>query len=397
MPTFRYAALTAAGERVSGTLAASGPQGVLAELEARRLTPVDVKEEVLRRPLLVRGISVRATATAYQQVADLLRAGVPLLRALKLLSNSKSSPRLAAAIKGVADQVAEGTDLADAMAKDPAVFDPVHVAMVRAGERGGFLEQTLARLAKLLESQADLRSKVLGNLIYPAVLVVFFVAVLGLIFGVFIPMFRPMFDRMESTLGPLTKSVLIASTIVRAWGLPMLGATVLGAIGLWRLAQREDVQARLARLRLRLPVVGTLARAIATARFCRVLGTMLVNNVPMLGALSIVKDAAGDPLMAEAIGRASEAVRAGQRLADPLAQSQLFDDDVLEMIRVGEQANNLGPVLGTIADTLDARVDRLLAAAVKLIEPLMLLGVALVVTWVAMALILPLTRMGQLA
>jgi len=397
VPTFRYSALTASGERVAGTLSAAGPQAVLSELEARRLTPVDVREEAERRPILVRGIPTRAMATAFQQTADLLRAGVPLLRALRLLAGARANPRLAVAMKALADQVAEGSDLADAMAKDPATFDTVHVAMVRAGERGGFLEQTLARLGKLLEAQADLRAKVLGNLIYPAVLVVFFVAVLGLIFGVFIPMFRPMFDRMEGTLGPLTKSVLIASTIIRTWGLPLLVALIAGTVSLWRLAQRPDMQERLARLRSRTPVVGRLTRAIASARFCRVLGTMLANNVPMLSALAIAKDAAGNPLLAAAVAKAAEAVRAGQRLADPLAESAFFDDDVLEMIRVGEQANNLGPVLANIADTLDARVDRLLGAAVKLIEPLMLLAVALVVTWVAMALILPMTRLGQLA
>lgn len=414
--------MTPAGERVAGTITAASQEAVLAELEARRLVPVNVSESAGRPSLLSlanqvlggapassapasaapgqpglfrRRISARVLATAYQQIADLLRAGVPLMKALRLLAGNKTNPRLATAFKALADAVAEGTDLGDAMAAQPENFHSVHVAMVRAGERGGFLEQVMARLAKLVDSQAEMRAKIIGNLVYPGILITGFSIVLGLIFGVFIPMFRPMFDRMQDQLGLLTHSVLFASTAVRSWGwllLPLLALIVVaGAIAL----QRQDIRLKLERLRMRMPVIGPLARSIAVARFARVLGSMLHNSVPMLTALSIAKDAAGSPVLGAAIAQASEAVRAGQRLADPLAASGLFAEDVIEMIRVGEQANNLADVLSTIADTLEARVDRMLAAAIKLIEPLMLLVVALVVMWVAMALIVPMTRLGQ--
>ncbi|MGD9689307.1 MAG: type II secretion system F family protein [Phycisphaerales bacterium] len=396
MASFTYQALTAAGERVVGTITAANQDAVLSELESRRLVPVTVAPAPERRALFSfrRGVSTRTLGNAYRQTADLLRAGVPLLRALRLLGAGKSSPRLAQAFKELADAVAEGADLADAMSQRPEVFGTVHVAMVRAGERGGFLEEVLARLARLVDAQAEMRSKVIGSLIYPAVLVGGFTIVLGLVFGVFIPMFRPMFDRMQDQLGPLTHSVLISSTLVRSYGWITLPVLALALVGLVVALRQDAARLRLERLRLRAPVIGPLSRNVAIARFARVLGSMLHNNVPMLSALTIAKDAAGSPILAAAIADAAEAVRAGQRLADPLARSGLLDDDVIEMIRVGEQANNLDVVLMTIADTLEARVDRLLSAAIKLIEPLMLLSVALVVAWVAMALILPMTRLG---
>ncbi len=401
MASYRYTALTASGQRVAGSLTAANQQAVLAELETRRLAPIEVEEErsgpsMLNLPVLRGRISTRAMAGAYQQLSDLLRAGVPLLRSLRLLGGSKATPRLASAFKELADAVAEGADVADAMARRPEIFDPVHVAMVRAGEKGGFLEPVMSRLGRLLNGQAELRGKIIGNMVYPAVLVIFFVAVLGLIFAVFIPMFRPIFDRMQSQLGPMTNSVLLLSTLVRSYGLLLVGGVVGAAAGLYTLARRPKMKARLARWQLKTPVIGPLVKAIAIARFCRVLGTMLANNVPLLAAMAIAKDAAGHPVLAEAIGAAAEAVRAGQRLADPLADSGLLSEDVLEMIRVGEQANNLDVVLITIADTLDGRVDRLLSAAVKLIEPLMLMLIGLVVAWVAMALILPMTKIGQM-
>jgi type II secretory pathway component PulF len=393
MASFSYTALTAAGERVTGTLAAASEQAVLSELESRRLVPVSVRAQRERKPILVRRVSLRALGGAYRQASDLLRAGVPLLRTLRLLGSSKANPRLAASFKELADAVAEGSDLADAMSRKPDTFTTIHVAMVRAGEKGGFLEQVLGRLSRLVDGQAELRAKIIGNMIYPTVLVVAFTIVLGLIFGLFIPMFRPVLDRMGEP-GLLTKSVLITSQIVRSYGLVLLAILIAAAIGAIVLTRRPRVRLQLARLQLRLPVLGPLTRAIAVARFCRVLGTMLGNNVPLLAAIAIAKDAAGNPILADAIAQAGEAVRAGQRLADPLGESGLFSEDVVEMIRVGEQANNLDAVLITVADTLESRVDRMLAAAIKLIEPLMLFGVAMVVMWVAMALIVPMTRLG---
>lgn len=394
MPSFRYTALTATGERVLGVLTGASEQAVLAELETRNLTPVALAAEEERRRVRRRRVaSARQLATAYEQLADLLRAGVPLLRGLRLLGSQKSAPRLAKVFAELADAVAEGTDLAEAMGQRPEVFPPIHVAMVRAGEKGGFLEAVLARLGRFLTAQADLRGKVIGSLIYPAVLVVVGAAALLAIFGILIPMFRSMFSKME--LGVLTKAVLGASDLVRGYGPVLLVVVVGAAAGGWWLAQREGVREALERFRTRAPIIGPLTRALAVSRFCRILGTMLANSIPMLPALQIAKDAAGNTLLERAIAEATESVRQGQALAPPLGASGLFPEEIVEMIAVGESANNLDEVLLTVAETVDRRVDRMLGTAVRLIEPLMLLVLAGVIALVAMALILPMTRMSQ--
>jgi type II secretory pathway component PulF len=398
MPSFQYTAITASGERVAGVLAAGNEQAILAELETRRLVPVVVKPVKERHAGFGPGggggrISRRALAGSYAQLADLLRAGVPLMRGLRLLGGRRSSPVLAKTFAELADAVAEGTDLAEAMNARPATFPKVHVALVRAGEKGGFLENVLARLGQFMTAQADLRAKVLGSLIYPSVLVATGVLVMGAIFGIFIPKFRPIFSKIP--LNGLTKGVLAASDLVSRYGLFLLVGLVAGVFVLWGYSRRPSVRRYLDELRTRAPVIGPLTRSMAVARFCRVLGTMLANSIPMIAAMQIARDAAGNILMEEAIDGATEAVRQGEALAPPLSASGLFSDDVVEMISVGESANNLDSVLITIADTVEQRLDRQLSAAVKLIEPVLLLILAAVIGIVAIALVMPMTQLSS--
>lgn len=394
MPTFQYTAFDAGGRRVGGALAAPSEQAMLSELESRRLTPVSITPEPERGGWRRRGVGVRALAESYHQMSDLLRAGVPLVRALRLLGARKAVPRLSAAYRALADAVAEGQELADAMNANPSIFGPVHVAMVRAGEKGGFLESVFARLGQFLSTQAELRSKVIGSMIYPAILVVVGVIVLGVVFGIFVPMFEPMFERIRDRLPLISRAVFGMSALVTTYGLFVL--VIVGAAGfaLHRAWRRPSVRLWAARARTRAPVIGPLVRGLAAARFCRMLGTLLGNGIPVLAAMQIARDAAGNPLMAQAIDRAADAVRAGQPLAPPLAESGLFGEDVVEMIAVGEAANNLDDVLLNIADTIERRTDRLLTNAVKLIEPAMLLAIAMTVGLVAAALILPMTQLS---
>jgi type II secretory pathway component PulF len=392
MPLFEYTALNPAGQRIAGVLAGASEQAVLTELEARQLVPVAIQTKKEATSFLRRRVSGRRLAANYIQLADLLKAGVPLLRALKLLGNRKSQPRLAAIFKELAEGVSQGGELAEVMAKHPDVFPRVHVAMVRAGEKGGFLEAVMARLGQFVMGQAELKGKVIGNLIYPVLLVVFGAGVLGLIFGVFVPKFKPMLAEIPN-LPLVSKFVFGASTLVAEYGLWTFGALVVVAVTLWRISRRPDVRRRLAELRTRMPVLGPLVRALAAARFCRMLGTMLGNGIPVLTAMQIAKDAAGNILMEEAVDKATESVRAGQQLAGPLEESGLFSDDVIEMIAVAESANNLDEVLITIAATIEGRVDRLLSNVIRLLEPVLLVTIALGVVVVAAGLILPMTQM----
>lgn len=391
MPTFEYIAIDKAGARTTGVLAGNTEQAVYAELESRSMTPVRVAEQSERTG--VGGIGKRQLATVYTQFADLMRAGVPLMRSIALLSRQKSQPKLATVFRKLGERVSDGGELAAAMAEQPAVFPRVHVAMVRAGEKGGFLEQVFDQLGRFVLAEAELRGKIIGSLVYPIVLLTIGSGVLGVLFVFFVPMFREkMLSRLDS-VPPVTSFVMGVSDIVSDYGLILLVLFAGAAIGVWSLRTREDVRRKISIVRTKAPVLGPLTRALAAARFCRLLGTMETNGVPLLTAMGIAKDAAGNALMEDAIDKAIEAVRAGEPLAGPLAESGLFADDVIEMISVGEAAGNVDQVLLNIADTLEGRVDRLLAGAVKLIEPLLLVFMAMGIGLVAVALILPMTQL----
>ena len=393
MPVFEYKALTVSGERVAGSLAGASEQAILSELESRKLTPVAVSAQKERAAILQRRVKKRALAMSYRQVADLLRAGVPLLRALKLLGRRRSHPMLAQVYRELAEAVEDGEELAEAMERRPDVFPSVHIAMVRAGERGGFIEAVLERLSSFVQSQAELQSKIAGSMIYPAVLVTVGTIILGVIFGVFIPQFEPLFERIDR-LPAISSFVFFVSDLITQYGLFTLVAIIAVGVLAWRLARRADVKRRLTKVQTFAPVIGPLTRAMATARFCRMLGTMLGNGVPVLKAMEISKAAAGNVLLIEAVEGATESVRGGDELAPPLERSGLFSDDIIEMISVGESANNLDQVLVTIADTIDDRVERLLSSAVKLIEPALLLAIAMAIAIVAAALILPMLQLS---
>lgn len=396
MPTFRYQAIDSSGQAVAGKLAGASEAAILGELAERSLVPVEVLAEKPRASFKRKGLGSRQLATAYQQVADLLRAGVPLMRAIALLARGKSKPRRAEVFRQLAESLSRGEELADAMAAQEGVFPPTHIAMVRAGEKGGSLEPVLVRLAAMVKAQAELRAKLFGALAYPAVLVFVGVGVLGLIFGLFLPMFGDVLEQVDP-MPPITVALFAVSDAVTAKG--PITAVVLAVLGVvaWRLGKRPDVARAIAVARTRAPVLGPLVRNIAVARFCRTFGTMLANGVPVLAAMRIAEDAAGNVLLKEAVARAAEAVRSGEPLAGPLGVSGLFDEDVVEMIAVGESANNLADVLETIAQTIETRVERLLSTAVALVGPMMLLGLAVVVAFVAIGLILPMLELSNVS
>jgi len=393
MPNFAYIARDAAGQKVTGTLTnLAGEDAAVAELQSRQLAPVTIKA-VRPAPVLQQRISLRQRATMFTQLADLLRSGVPLLRALRLVGRAKSSGRLSAIMSVVAEAVADGEPLADAMAKHGSVFPQIHVAVVRAGERGGFLDVVLARLGEYLEQQADLRSRVIGGLIYP-VMVLSFGAVLVLLALVyFVPKFEALFKSPD--LPAATMLLLGASRLVtERWPMLLVGVAIAMTLGVW-VWRQPGIRRSLLKAQLRVPVLGSLVRGLAVSRFARTLGMLLDNSIPMLTAMQISRDAVGHQLMAEAVESATDSVRRGESLAGPLSQSGLFEEEVIEIIGVGESANNLPEVLLRIAETQEKRVERWLNVLVRLMEPLLLLVLAGVVVFIFLALVLPLMKMGS--
>ena len=395
MATYEYIAKSASGEEVAGVLQADNEAGAVRTLDERRLFPVRLTERVpaagggARR----RRVRPRDLGVAYGQLADLLTAGVPALRAIETLARATPVPALAAVLVSVRDDVAAGKTLADAMAVHPRVFTALHAAMVRAGERAGFLEDVLTNLSEFLERQDDLRSKIRGAMIYPLLLVVLgTVAVTGILV-LLVPRFKPLFAGIALP-GPTMVLFGISDLILQHWAL-LAALAALAAIGLRAFLRSAYGRRKWEQWRLKTPVFGRAVRMVGITRFCRILGTMLANGVPILSALAISKDAAGSQLLAESIERAAESVRAGEPLAAPLAESGLFPAEILEMIAVAEESNQLEKVLVQIADAVERRTNRQVDQAVRLIEPLILVLLAVTIGFVAAGLLYPIFTMGQ--
>lgn len=394
MPRFQYTALDTTGKRLMGVLDGQSEQSILAELENRALVPVQIVEKRERAGLRRRGMPARKLAEVYIQFADMLQAGVPVLRALRVLAGQRDQ-RVANVFREIAAAVADGDELGEAMSRRPDVFRPTHVAIIRAGEKGGFLEEAVARLGQFVETQAELRGKLTGSMIYPLVLVFMGTVILLVIFSVLIPMVRPMFDRVEQ-LPAITELVFAIANVASSYAPLVLALAAVLIGGFLFLLRREGFRAFWDGVVLRIPAVGGLLRSIAVARFARMLGTMLGNGVPMLPALETARTAAGNLVLERAIADAAEEVGAGEPLAPSLRASGLFSDDVIEMLSVGEEAGNLDKVLIRVADTVEVRVERLLTNLIRLVEPLMIAGIAAVVFVIAVALILPLTQLSDI-
>ncbi len=393
MANYHYAARTSAGKEVTGIMQAESEAAVLRTLDEKALFPIRVEPAAPPRAPLTLGarIKLREVAGLYRQLGDLLRAGVPMLRALETLHRALPAGALRQEVERVRAEVADGRPLAEAFAEKPAVFQPAHTAMVRAGERGGFLEDVLTNLAEFVERQEELQSKVRGAMIYPVLLISALVVVTVVALVWLVPEFAGF---LEDAAKPLPTRLLFgASDLVRGqWPFLLLGA-VLAAAALGTASRNETAQRLWDRARLRLPLFGQAVRMVAITRFCRVLGLMLSSGVPILEALEISRDATGSRLMGETIGAAAENVRGGEPLAEPLGRSRLFPAEIVEMIAVAEESNTMDSVLARIADTVERRTNRQVDLAVRLIEPMVLVLMAGAVAFAALALYYPIFTM----
>ena len=394
MPKFRYIALNADGRQVSGQLEAEGEAAAVRMLSERQLFPVNIASADASRSKR-RRVSSRDIGMMYGQLADLIGSGVPMLRALDSLIRSTVHTQLKAILKEVRTAVADGQTLTDALRKFPEVFPPLHTSMVQAGERASFLEDVLRSLSEFLERLDELRAKVLGAMIYPALLSALGATVMAGALIFFVPKFEPLLAGAQK---PLPTVLLFgASTILRSYW--YIVALVLAGLvgGLISALSKESSRRTLETWQHRVPVVGSALKMLAITRFCRILGTMLANGVPMLGALKIAKDATGSRLLGEKIAIAAESIRDGKSLSGPLSQGGLFPDQVMAMITVAEESNKLDKVLLQIANTVERRTNQQVDQSVRLIEPVILCLVAAGIGFLALGLLLPIfTLAGSL-
>jgi general secretion pathway protein F/type IV pilus assembly protein PilC len=314
-----------------------------------------------------------------------------------VLRKQSSQAALTDVLDKVRADVEEGKPMHEALARHPRVFSDMAVSMVRAGGEGGFLEEALERVAEFTEKQDELKSRTQGALAYPLFLGGIGTAIVVVLLVFFVPKFEGLFARLRTRgeLPAMTDWLLAVSGFFQTWW--WLVAAVAGAGGywLWSKFQTEAGREQLDRWKLKIPLLSPIFLNMAVARFCRVLGTMLHNGVPILKSLEISGAAAGNRVLADAVAKASENISAGQALAKPLAVSGHFPPAVVEMIAVAEESATLDSVLVRIADGLERRTWRQLDLMVKLIEPLMLLMLAVVVLFLAVALLLPVIRMSS--
>ncbi len=400
MPTFAYTARDMTGKQISGTVEAGGEREVTAILSERSLFPVSVEDvgsaaggglRLFGRKKKVKG---QTMAVFYGQMAALLRAGVPMIRSLNVLSDQTSDPVLKEVIGEIRARVEDGEPIGNAMARFPGVFSEMGTNMVRAGTEGGFLEDALDRVGTFTELQEDLKGRTVSALAYPVFLFAVGSVVVTTLLVFFVPKFDMLFDRLRASdqMPWATEALLSFSNFLREYGLFVLfGAAFAFAIVRMKL-QTEAGKQFFDRAKLKIPVLGGILMNLAVARFCRVLGTLLGNGVPILKSLDISGTATGNRLLAQSVADASENIKSGESLASPLRASGHFPPSVVEMISVGEESNSLDSVLPDIADTLEKVTFRRLDLFVRLLEPIMLLIMAILVLGVVMALLVPVLK-----
>lgn len=397
MGTFAYKARNNTGEAVNGTLVAENQIAATRMLEERRLMPVELSEVSHQGKSVLTGrakkISAAKVGVVYEQLADLLDAGVPLMRSLEVLARQASTPSLGRVIEEVREDVAGGDSLADAMLKHPQAFNPLHVAMIKAGERGGFLEEVLSRLSEFVTRADELKNKFIGAMMYPAILMTVLLGAVTVIMAFVVPRIRPMIASQKLPLP--TKIVFGITDLFSEQYLLIGGVTLIVLISLIGFMQSERGKRVYAHLQLKAWGIGPIFTMVALCRFCRILGTLLHNGIPIIQSLEIAKDSAGNEILAEAIHKAAENVRHGEDLTAPLASSKLFPPTILDMMSVAEESNTLDKTLIQIANTQEARTSRQIDLFMRMLEPLLLLFAAVMVGFIAIALLMPILSMAS--
>ncbi len=395
---FRYKAVSAAGETLQGQMEAASVEEVIGHLQDQGHIPLEAQPADTAgggsgfAALFARGpFTGDQLAQFTHQLATLLGAGQPLDRALGILLDLPEGERAKKLIERVRDRVRGGTPLSQALDEEHGVFPKLYISLVRAGEAGGSLEETLRRLADYLERSQQLRGTIINALIYPAFLMVGVLGSLVLLLAYVVPQFVPIFQDMQVPIPWITRAVLALGNSLQAWWWLIL-IVLVGGVFVWR-ARMHDPALRLAwhaRL-LTMKVVGPLLLKVETARIARTLGTLLKNGVPLLSALGIARQVTSNRALDQALVQAAEQVKDGGGLSLALAQAKHFPRLAIQMVQVGEEAGQLDTMLLKVADTfeLESRrsIDRLLAALVPALTIVMTVLVAIIMAAILMPLL----------
>jgi len=402
MASFQFTARDSQGAIVSDMVTAESERAVLDILDRRGLFPVRIEEKSVGRGM---DFSQRAFAGRVRsdelvafarQLADLLKVGITLNRALDTLARQAPNTELGRIVDNLRADVSSGTPLSEAMGKFPRIFSSLFISMIQAGEMGGFLEDSLERVATFQEKAQELISRVKAAMAYPVLLAVMGTATVIFLLVFFIPKFTTIFADMGGVLPWPTQVLIGLSDFLQEYGLFLVAGLAVVTFLLFRALATDSGRLTFDRLRLRVPVIGAIFQRTAIARFGRVLGTLLHSGVSILDALDITQKAVGNLHIGEGIARARLQVQEGRRLAEPLRGMREFPPMVVDMIAIGEETGNLDEVLVKVADNYDKQVDRSVKVMVSLMEPAMLVVMGGVVGAIVIAMLLPVFTLQSL-
>jgi type IV pilus assembly protein PilC len=427
MPRFHYIALDARGQESAGVIEAASSNDAVGQLRQSGYFPTSVAEEGKGAPkkvsskaagaaskgsartgrgiVLLRRKTIRGKTLMIftRQLATLIDAGLPLLRGLTVLAKQERDVVLRNAITQLADAVQGGSTFSEGLAQHSRIFNKLYINMVKAGELGGVLELVLNRLAEFQEKAQKIKNKVVSAMLYPVIVLFIAIAIMGFLLVFIVPKFEQIFDEMLGgrPLPALTRFVIAASnTVKQAFWPPMnllVTLLIIGAITLAYMAVSRSAGGRAItdRIKLRMPLFGDLLLKGAISRFSRTLGTLVSSGVPILHALNITKETAGNQVIAEAISKVHDSVKEGESIVHPLDASRVFPPMVISMIDVGEETGRLPEMLLKIAEVYDDEVDNAVAGLTSLLEPIMIVFLAIFVGTIVIALFLPLITIIQ--
>lgn len=407
MPVFAYEALNKDAQKVKGDITANSKDEAIKLIQSKGLRPtrlqqqkgepakkaVPVVEQLApkkKSALFKRGVRSHDIVTFTTQLSTLQDAGLPIVRSLKILEDQQKPGKFKDQLEAIADEVEQGSTFSEALSKYPKSFNKLYISMVRAGEAGGVLDVILRRLAGFMEKSQKLRRKVKGALIYPAAVITVAAAILVVIMLFVVPAFEKMFQDIGQALPAPTQLLLSTSQTLQDWWF-LLPLVPIFLVFIMKMIARTDWgEKALDRFKLKMPVFGNIIKKSSVARFCRTLGTLIASGVPILEALRIVRDAVGNVIIANAIEDVHGSIREGDTIADPLRASGIFDELLVNMIDVGEETGELDKMLMKIADNYEADVDVAVEGMSSLLEPVLIVGMGLVVGFIVISLFLPL-------
>jgi type IV pilus assembly protein PilC len=403
MPDYKYTAIDRNGAQASGKIEAANDEQARQKLMAKGLMVTTLaadsgaaKSAAAPAAPAKAGftfgakVSQNDVTVMTRQLATLIVAGLPLLRALELITKQERNPAFKAILANVAESVSQGNNLSEALQAHPKVFDKLFVNMIRAGEAGGVLDKVLDRLAKFREKAERIQKKVKSAMVYPGVVMSVAIIIVYILMVKVVPSFQKLLDGQKTQMPPLTQFVIGISKLMTVywWATPILVFGIYFGLKTW--LATEKGKELFDRIIFRLPKVGAFVQIVSVSRFARTFGTLMASGVPILQSITITRDTLDNVVIAKSLERVHDRVRDGEPLSVPLEQSGVFPQMVTSMIQVGEETGQLPEMLNRVADIYDEEVDNAVTALTSIIEPVLIVFLAVVVGAIVLAMFLPL-------